>query len=75
MRRYEDSYRRWHAHRVTKRPRYIAHQAGNVARHLVRLARNRRVDVAWVLDVHAPVRGAKCVIKVILSDVLGLAGR
>ncbi|EFE68015.1 predicted protein [Streptomyces viridosporus ATCC 14672] len=30
-----------------------AHQVGYFARHLVRLARNRRVDVAWVPGVHA----------------------
>ncbi|MEU6416608.1 hypothetical protein, partial [Streptomyces spiralis] len=53
LRRYEISYRRWHEHRVTKRPRYVAHQVGIFARHLVRLARNRRVDVAWVPGVHA----------------------
>src|SRR5690606_24412500 len=30
-----------------------AHQVGYFARHLVRLARNRRVDVAWVPGGHA----------------------
>ena len=41
----------------------------------MRLARNRRVDVAWVLDVHARSVGPWLRLKVILSDVLGLAGR
>ncbi|GHF62737.1 hypothetical protein GCM10010218_50280 [Streptomyces mashuensis] len=46
-------YRRWHVHRVTKRARFFAHQAGYFARHLVRLARNRRVGVAWVPGIRA----------------------
>jgi len=68
LRRYEDSYRRWHVHRGTKRPRCIAHQVGNFARHLVWLARNRRVDVAWVPGVHARSVGPCACLKVILSD-------
>ncbi|CAM5447554.1 hypothetical protein SALBM311S_11062 [Streptomyces alboniger] len=32
LRRYESSYRRWHVHRGTKRPRCIAHQVGIFAR-------------------------------------------
>jgi hypothetical protein len=50
-------------------------RSGTPARYLVRLARNRRVDVAWVLDVHARSVGPRLRLKVILSDVLGLAGR
>lgn len=50
-------------------------RSGTLARHLVRLARIRRVDVAWVLSFHASVRGALMRFSVILSDVLGLAGR
>ena len=37
---------------------------------LVQLARNRRVDVAWVLGVHARSVGPFCVFKVILSESL-----
>lgn len=76
MRRYECSYRRWHARRVTKRPRCVAHQAGNSCPYLVRLARNRRVDVAWVPGVHARSVGPIAFIK---GDPFGcsfgLAGR
>src|SRR5690606_40768244 len=30
MRRYECSYRRWHVHRVTKRPRYVPIRSGTL---------------------------------------------
>ncbi len=40
-------------------------RSGTVARRLVRLARNRRVDVAWVPGVHAGSVGLGCVIKVL----------
>lgn len=53
--------RRWHVHRVTKRPRIFAHQAGSFARCLVQLARNRRVDVAWVLSFRARSVGPSAV--------------
>jgi hypothetical protein len=75
LRRYEVSYRRWHVHRGTKRPRMLPIRSGTAARYLVRLARNRRVDVAWVPGVHARSVGPRLRLKVILSDVLGLAGR